>query len=116
MTPTPTAAAPPKRRKRTRYLDGNKLLKIRVELDLSQRGFAAKIGNGVTQSLVSAWERGRQGTSLANVHQIAGSLGRKPEDLMPDELLARISASSDKPGHGTAGSGKLAMAAQGRPE
>lgn len=109
MTPTPAAAAPPKRRKRTRYLDGNKLLKIRIELDDSQDEFAARLGNGVTQSLVSAWERGRQGTSLANVRRFAVVLGRPAEDLMPDELLARISTPAVQPGHKTtAGNGKKA--------
>jgi transcriptional regulator with XRE-family HTH domain len=93
MTSTsPDTTAPHRRRQRVRYLDGDKLLRWRLDVDLTQEEVAAKAGGKVTQSLVSAWERGRQGTSMPNVRLLAKALGKEPEDLMPDELLDRLAA------------------------
>jgi transcriptional regulator with XRE-family HTH domain len=109
MTATPPAAAAPGRRPRIRYLDKDKLLKARVEARLSQGQLATKVGGRATQSLISMWERGRQGTSLQQLEVLATALGKKPEDLMPDELLARISTPTAQRGHKTAaGNGKKA--------
>lgn len=92
MTTTPPAAAPPKRHRRIRYLDKDKLLRARVDAGLTQGQVADKMGGRTTQSLVSMWERGRQGTSLQKLGILAEALGKKPEDLMPDELLTRLAA------------------------
>lgn len=75
-----------------RYLDGDKLLKARLEARLSQGELAAKVGGKVTQSLVSAWERGRQGTDLTMIGTLAEVLAVTVSDLMPDSLLTRIEA------------------------
>ena len=92
MTSTPPAAAKPQRHRRIRYLDKDKLLSARVEAGLTQGQLAIRMGGRTTQSLVSMWERGRQGTSLKKLRVLADALGKKPEDLMPDDLLARITA------------------------
>lgn len=90
-TTSPGTTAPQqKRRNRVRYLDKDKLLKWRLDADLTQGQLADRAGGGITQSLVSAWERGRQGTCMPNVRLLAAALRRDPEDLMPDETVARI--------------------------
>lgn len=112
METTSPAAVPPqaqRKRARVRYLDGDKLLAARVELQLNQGEVARRIGGNVTQSLVSAWERGRQGTSVANVRRIARALGLEPEALMPNETLARITAGKI-PGSATEGEPEAAAA------
>ena len=106
---TPGTTAPRKRRQRVRYLDGDKLLKARLEVGLFQSELAARIrevskgkAGAVSQTLVAMWERGRQGTSPEKVRWIAEALGKKPEDLMPDDLVARITPATGQTGKGHA--------------
>lgn len=97
MTSTPpvpqATQAPRTRRQRPRYLDGPKLLRARMNARLGQSELAAELGT--TQSVVSHWETGRNGTSLAQVERIATVLRVEPEALMPDETLVRAGISED---------------------
>lgn len=87
MTPPTTAAAPPERAARIRYLDGGKLLRARTDAGLSQAALAERTGHGVSQSLISRWERRLHSTRIEAVHWLATGLGISPDDLMTDELL-----------------------------
>jgi len=93
MTFTPTAAAAPRKlRNRIRYLDGDKLVKERIAAKLKQPELARKTDGKITQSQISAWECGRSSAGPENVAILATALGKPVAALMPDDLLARISA------------------------
>jgi transcriptional regulator with XRE-family HTH domain len=57
-----------------KYLDGEALLKYRLEAGLEQADLAAMVGT--IQPAVSGWERGSSGCRLPMLHKLAGALDK----------------------------------------